>query len=173
MKVAILMPRISARFVLLSAVVVCLWTVAIVTSWPARKFDVGGARSPKFVPPADSPELLSAKSPEDAGSALQRPIFHASRRPLPVRPDIAPVEPNAAALPNSPPPSTMKLRGAILTSGKRIAVLQHDGSTDHVRLEEGADFDGWTLRRIEPKRVTFVRQRDTFTIELAGTDANR
>lgn len=120
---------------------------------------------------ADKP-LLAPRAPFEASRAsLERPLFHASRRPLPDRAAPAapaPIEPPPP--PPPPPPTGYRLRGAILGSGRKLAVLENMGTAQHTRIGEGEKIDGWTLTDIEAKRVTFAWRDQAFVLELAPPD---
>jgi hypothetical protein len=101
---------------------------------------------------------------EDYRFALERPLFHPSRRPFPDRKTLVALEaaakakqtvPAPAAPPPRPPspPQGVQLRGTLLAGPLQSAVFERVGSQTYVRVREGEQLDGWTLVRIGREEI--------------------
>lgn len=99
---------------------------------------------------------------------IERPLLHPQRRALPERPPPAP--PPVAEPPPPEPPAGYKLRGAVLGSGHKVAVLENMATTEYIRIGEGETVGGWTLARIDGRSVTFEFRDQSFVLELALPD---
>lgn len=112
-------------------------------------------------PPEDdtlSPASFQLPPLESFESALERPLFSPTRRPL----DSAPALDGGA-----PPRLDVKLVGVVISGDRRIAVLMpRGGKAQELRLNLGQSHDGWTLTAIEPLSATFERGIATETLEL-------
>ncbi|SLN56813.1 hypothetical protein [Oceanibacterium hippocampi] len=105
----------------------------------------GVAASLPEVPPLDSLE-----------ATRQRPLFVATRRPP---------RGIVAATPERPGLGNYRMRGAIVAGDARIVLLEGpDGKT--LRLREGAEVDGWTVREITDDRIVLVEDDREVIIRL-------
>lgn len=105
-------------------------------------------------PPTPDPAPDAAEAPPSAEMTLQappaavyaalteHPLFTPSRRPP--APEIAPAD--------APPPG-IALLGVAGVGEARVATLR-TGAGETLRVAPGAEVDGWTVARIEPRRVT-------------------
>lgn len=116
---------------------------------------------------------------ENYRSALERPVFHPSRRPFPDRKTLVALEaaakskqaaPKPAAPPPPSPPSppqNVQLRGTVLAGPLQSAVLERIGTQNYIRLTEGAQLDGWTLVKIGQEEVVLRLGEQSVTLPLA------
>ncbi|MFZ3249291.1 MAG: hypothetical protein WCF66_20935 [Pseudolabrys sp.] len=97
-----------------------------------------------------------------------RPIFSPSRRPPPppvVMPVIAkPVERAKPAEPENPP---LVLVGTVVGEDSGIAVLVEQATENVVKLRVNESHQGWTLRSIQGREVTFQNDRKSSVLALA------
>ena len=122
------------------------------THWarpPAQKSDFAS-----MMPP------LPAIAPVDASQfmvLLDRPLFSLTRRPPPPPPPPAP-----------PPPvdhlSTAKLMGIVDGGSTGGIIINIAGANRRVRLNE--QVDGWVVKSVQGRQVTFNRGGETRTLQL-------
>ena len=97
-----------------------------------------------------------------------RPIFSPSRRPPPppaMMPVIAkPVERAKPAEPENPP---LVLVGTVVGEDSGIAVLVEQATENVVKLRVNESHQGWTLRSIQGREVTFENDRKSSVLALA------
>lgn len=84
---------------------------------------------------------------EGYSAILERPPFHPSRRPGLVQAKAAAAAAPAAAQ------SELLLSGVLIMSDRKLALLQHAGSQDIIRLQVGATLDDWVLMDVAEDRV--------------------
>lgn len=90
----------------------------------------------------------------------ERPIFSASRRPLPRVVAAMPVEEVAAPSPKSAetlPP--LVLLGAVVGEGDAIAILLDSTDQKVIHLRQGESRAGWSLSSVQSREVT-IKQGD-------------
>jgi hypothetical protein len=115
---------------------------------------------------------------EDYRFALERPVFHPSRRPFPDRKTLVVLEatakskqaaPPAVAPPPRPPspPQNVQLRGTVLAGPLQSAVFERVGTQNYIRLTEGGQLDGWTLVKIGQEEVVLRLGEQSLTLPLA------
>jgi hypothetical protein len=85
---------------------------------------------------------------------VERPIFHRSRRPVPV---AAAAESAAAAAGAAVP---FQLSGVLVAGRTRVALLRIPASARIIRAEEGETVEGWRIETIRPQSVV-VRSGQT------------
>ena len=98
----------------------------------------------------------------------ERPLFHASRRPL--RPPVvaAPV----VEIFKAPPPPTepdrprLALIGAVVSETEGIAVFVDELTRNIIRLKTGEDHTGWSLRSVRRREVLLQKAGETVTLLL-------
>lgn len=127
--------------------------------------------------------LHPAKTPSDAGTRVgnavltiplsklsmtrDRPIFSPSRRPPPL---LAPaviakqVEPTKPAEPEQPP---LILVGTVAGGDSGIAVFVEQSTENTVRLRLNESHQGWTLRSIQGREVTLLKDRKSSVLALS------
>ena len=124
-----------------------------------------------------------AKTPSDAGTPVgnavlavslaklsvtrDRPIFSPSRRPPPppAPPSIAKlVEPAKPAEPEQPP---LILVGTVAGEDSGIAVFVEQSTENTVRLRVNESHQGWTLRSVQGREVTLLKDRKSSVLALA------
>jgi hypothetical protein len=98
----------------------------------------------------------------------ERPVFSPSRRPPPppaMMPVIAkPVERVKPAEPENPP---LVLVGTVVGEDSGIAVLVEQATENVVKLRVNESHQGWTLRSIQGREVTFQNDRKSSVLALA------
>jgi hypothetical protein len=116
---------------------------------------------------------------EDHRAALERPLFHPSRRPFPDRKALLALETAAKAkqaaqrpapVPPPPPPSPPQgflLRGTVIAGPLQSAVFERQGKEGYVRVRAGEQLEGWTLVKIERQEVQLRLGEQTVTWALA------
>ncbi len=101
--------------------------------------------------PADTPGLAVPTAGRAAAAAaheiVDRPLFFASRRPVPPEPPAV-----AAAKPEPVPPLDFALVGTILTGSSRVALVKPDKAAS-VELALGQLVGGWTVSAIDADRI--------------------
>lgn len=84
-----------------------------------------------------------------------RPLFHEDRRPE--QRDGGQQDGDAQLAeeqaPSEPPPVT--LTGVIITPEARIAMMRNTESREYVTLKEGEPLEGWTLQKVQHRRIVF------------------
>ncbi len=132
--------------------------------------------------------LHPAKAPSDAGTPVgnavltiplsklsmtrDRPIFSPSRRPppLPAPPVVAKqVEPTKPAEPDQPP---LILVGTVASGDSGIAVFVEQSTENTVRLRVNESHQGWTLRSIQGREVTLLKDRKSSVLALSPPGGN-
>src|SRR5262249_52741193 len=102
-----------------------------------------------------------------------RPIFSPSRRPPPpqvMMPVIArPVERPKPAEPENPP---LVLVGTVVGEDSGIAVLVEQATENVIKLRVNESHQGWTLRSIQGREVTFQNDRKSSVLALAPPGGN-
>ena len=135
----------------------------------------------RALPPVTLPEQAAF---DDYRFALERPLFHPSRRPFPDRKTLLALEvaakakqaaPPAAAPPPPPPspPNGVQLRGTVLAGPLQSAVFERVGSQTYVRVREGEQLDGWTLVKIGREEVVLRRGDQSVTWPLTKANDGR
>jgi hypothetical protein len=117
---------------------------------------------------------------DDYRSALERPLFHPSRRPFPDRKALLALETAAKAkqaaqrstpVPQPPPapspPQGFLLRGTVIAGPLQSAVFERQGKDGYVRVRAGEQLEGWTLVRIARQEVQLRLGEQTVTWPLA------
>ena len=89
---------------------------------------------------------------------VERPLFHASRRPVPQEADDTPAL-AAAELRN------LTLIGILISPETQLAIFQDKG-TQALRLEAGATVGKWSLAEVRADGVTLRRGSETHVIAL-------
>ncbi len=84
---------------------------------------------------------------EELAESLRRPLFVAARRAAPAPSQAGQVAPDGATI------GRYRLTGAV-TSGDRRFVMLREGYTGRVlRVPEGSDIEGWTVKSIAQDRI--------------------
>lgn len=133
---------------------------------------------------AIAPVALPAQAAlEDYRFALERPLFHPSRRPFPDRKALVALEatakakqisqPAAAPPPPPTPPQGVQLRGTVLAGPLQSAVFERTGSQTYMRISEGEQLDGWTLVKIGREEIVLRRGDQSVTWPLIKASDGR
>ena len=120
---------------------------------------------------------------EDYRFALERPLFHPSRRPFPERKALAVLEaaakakqavpsPPPAAPPQSPPQGFL-LRGTVIAGPLQSAIFERSGKDGYMRVREGEQLEGWTLVEITRQNVVLRLGDRTVTWPLAKDESRQ
>ncbi len=113
---------------------------------------------PEQVPALEElpPELqFTMAAIEDFDSVLERPLFSPSRRPA--------VEVAAPAVDQE---FDYTLKGVLIDTEARIALLYHKGGAGTVRQAEGTKIDGWLLKEVEGDFIVVERNGEERIVEL-------
>ena len=107
-------------------------------------------------PSAD--DLLAPLPPkEDYASVMERPLFLPDRRPPPEDP-----EQDDETLPETLTElDGMDLTAVVITPSTVSAWVRRPNQRETQRLRLGDDFEGWTVKTIEPDRLVLERQGET------------
>jgi len=166
---------------------VLVWTIlsgttaAVICACPAAADSVDQLENPAAqAEPSPPPKKASAGATTPVGNVVSavplskltitrdRPIFSPSRRPPPppvMMPVIAkPVERAKPAEPENPP---LVLVGTVVGEDSGIAVLVEQATENVVKLRVNESHQGWTLRSIQGREVTFQNDRKSSVLALA------
>ena len=136
-------------------------------------------------PERASPALkVSANRGEQSGNPIlaiplsqlsttrDRPIFSPTRRPPapPALPVVAkPVEPARPTQPETPP---LVLVGTVAGEDSGIAVFVEQSTENTVRLRLNESHQGWTLKSIQGREVTLLKDQKSNVLALAPPGGN-
>jgi hypothetical protein len=159
-------------------------TAAMICAYPAAADSVDQIENPTQVELRQVPPPQPQKSSPDVTTSVgnvvlavplsklsmtrDRPIFSPSRRPPPppaMMPVIArPIERAKPAEPENPP---LVLVGTVVGEDSGIAVLVEQATENVVKLRVNESHQGWTLRSIQGREVTFQNDRKSSVLALA------
>lgn len=112
--------------------------------------------------PAVGDLLVPPPPKEDYASVTERPLFLPDRRP-------PPDEPEEEDMPEPEEPSDLAgvdLNAVVITPRVVSAWVRGPREQESIRLRIGDDFEGWTVRTIEPDRLVLERQGETDELTL-------
>ncbi len=123
-------------------------------------------------PPSANP--LWAIPLSTLSNTRERPIFSSSRRPPPPAVAPAPVA-KAPTLPPKPPRverPQLSLVGTVAGDDQSIGIFVDQTTKAALRLKIGEDYQGWKLRSVHGRDVTFERdeQRTILSLPQSGAD---
>jgi len=128
----------------------------------------GSLRHTRWIPPSARTMDLAGLLPALPGvvsadtsqfiAMLDRPLFSPTRRPPP-----PPPPPQAEAPPDHL--STAKLSGTYAGDGVGGVIISIDGKSRRVLLNQAVE--GWTLKSVQGRSVTFARGGETRTLQLS------
>ncbi|WP_456776803.1 hypothetical protein [Bradyrhizobium sp. USDA 4369] len=98
----------------------------------------------------------------------ERPIFSPSRRPPPA--DAPPPVVAAAPVAQEPSPPErpqLSLVGTVVNGDSGLAIFLDPGGGRPLRIRTGADYQGWTLSRVEARSVTLQKGDDLAILHFA------
>lgn len=107
-----------------------------------------------ILPPLPGPVHVATRAIPDLQAEKAAPLLAPSRSNLPVGAADAP--------PPVPPPA---LAGIVSGAGKAVALVK-PASGETAMAHVGDTIDGWTVRAIETRRVTFERNGEKQVVEL-------
>jgi general secretion pathway protein N len=92
-----------------------------------------------------------------------RPIFSASRRPIPTA-----VAPTAVALPKPREPERpqLSLVGTIASDDEGFGIFLDQSTKVPLRLKVGEDYQGWKLRSVQGREATLEKDEQVVTLAL-------
>jgi hypothetical protein len=96
-----------------------------------------------------------------------RPIFSASRRPLP--PAVAPaatIKAVAAPKPKEPERPKFSLVGTIASGDEGFGIFLDQSTREAIRLKIGEDYQGWRLRSVQGREATLEKDQQVVTLAL-------
>ena len=103
-----------------------------------------------------------------------RPIFSASRRPLP--PAVAPaatIKAVAAPKPKEPERPKFSLVGTIASGDEGFGIFLDQSTRAALRLKVGEDYQGWRLRSVQGREATLEKDQQTVTLTLPQPGAGQ
>lgn len=106
--------------------------------------------------------LAPPPSIEDYASVIERPLFLPNRRPPPDEPEQEP-EPEAEEFSDL---AGTDLTSVIITPEIVSAWVRGPKQRETLRLRIGDEYEGWTVKTIEPDKLTLERQGDTNEVVL-------
>jgi general secretion pathway protein N len=138
---------------------------------PAAAAPVQVVRAP--TPPAPAPERALSANPLWAiplgalSGTRDRPIFSASRRPIPpaVAPAAAP-KVVAIAKPRAPERPQLSLVGTIASGDGGFGIFLDQSTKAALRLRVGEDYQGWKLRSVQGPEATLEKDQQVVTLAL-------
>ena len=162
------MPRshgISRRYPVFLALLCAILAVVLVVDLTTGDGDLAEIPPAKPQPRKSLQEAETQSGfvmpPQDTYAEISdRPLFIRSRRPLP--PELETTEKTQAETSQA----AFILSGVILTGTQRMAFLQPQNSPKIARVEEGQQYEGWTVEEIHPNRVVMRRGQEVSEIVL-------
>lgn len=136
-------------------------------SLPDVRRDPAAPAPSSKTPPAVSGNPLWSIPLSRLSATRDRPIFSASRRPLPqavAGPVAEPVTPQAPV--SLPEPLKLKLIGAVVGESDAIAVFVDRASNGIVRMRRGDTYAGWQLGSIVGREATLTNGDRTETVVM-------
>jgi general secretion pathway protein N len=123
--------------------------------------------APSSEPPPTSANPLWAIPLSALTATRDRPLFSASRRPPP--PAVAPV-----AIVRAPPPPrpaepekpSLVLVGTIVGDPDSFGIFIDQTSKSALRLRVGEQHDGWTLRSVQKREATLVKDQQSALVAM-------
>lgn len=98
---------------------------------------------------------LAVEIPATLQAAFDRPLFQKQRRPFqPAVQMVDVIEAEAVPEPSPPDTSGLSLKGIVVTTHRRLALIATAQSPEGAWLSDGAEIDGWTVTGLEPDTVT-------------------
>jgi hypothetical protein len=111
-----------------------------------------------------TPEGGGETSPRTVYAAIaEHPLFDPTRRPY-----VAPKAPEPATTSERAVLRNYTLLGVVIGDGTRIAILKPPANGKTLTATEGQAIDGWTLRRITPRRVRFENGVTHYDMRFTG-----
>ena len=128
---------------------------------------IGGATTPVPVGAAPAEEIAPrsgrgaprVKPIRSFKETLDRPLFHASRRP-------APKQAVAAAAAPAPDAPKLKLVGVVIEPEGRSALIRVAGAAGPIEVYVGERIDGWRLEAIQTDRIILKSGKSTETYRI-------
>ena len=134
--------------------------------------------APAASPPA--PERAPSANPLWAvpltalSGTRDRPIFSASRRPLPPAVAAAVITKAAAApKPREPERPKLSLVGTIASGDEGFGIFLDQSTQAALRLKIGEDYQGWTLRSVQGREATLEKDQQAVTLALPQPGAGQ
>ncbi len=171
--------RLTNRTLVLTTFTVATTAMISVLPAGAEQVDEAGKTSGTQIGQTTShPEQVSSDASMLAGRAVlpvplsklsmtrDRPIFSPSRRPPPLAaPPVIAKRVEPAKPPEQPP---LILVGTVAGGDSAIAVFVEQSTENTVRLRVNESHQGWTLRSIEGREVTLLKDQKSSVLALAA-----
>ncbi len=171
--------RLTNRTLVLTTFTVATTAMISVLPAGAEQVDETGKTSGTQIGQTTShPEQVSSDASMLAGRAVlpvplsklsmtrDRPIFSPSRRPPPLAaPPVIAKRVEPAKPPEQPP---LILVGTVAGGDSAIAVFVEQSTENTVRLRVNESHQGWTLRSIEGREVTLLKDQKSSVLALAA-----
>ena len=171
--------RLTNRILVLTTFTVATTAMISVLPAGAEQVDEAGKTSGTQIGQTTShPEQVSSDASMLAGRAVlpvplsklsmtrDRPIFSPSRRPPPLAaPPVIAKRVEPAKPPEQPP---LILVGTVAGGDSAIAVFVEQSTENTVRLRVNESHQGWTLRSIEGREVTLLKDQKSSVLALAA-----
>ena len=110
--------------------------------------DAAGGRTMNDLPPFES-----------LAEAVRRPLFVAARR-------AAPTNASGQITPDGATIGRYRLTGVVITGDQRFVMLREGNSSRVIRVPEGGDIEGWTVKSIAQDRVLLGSARGEHSVSL-------
>lgn len=171
--------RLTNRTLVLTAFTVATTAMISVLPANAEQADEAGNTSGMQINQTTShPAQVSSDASMPAGRAVlpvplsklsmtrDRPIFSPSRRPPPLlAPPVVAKRVEPAKPPEQPP---LILVGTVAGGDSAIAVFVEQSTENTIRLRVNESHQGWTLRSIQGREVTLLKDRRSSVLALAA-----
>jgi len=105
-----------------------------------------------------APSRFALPPLETFAEVTERPLFSSSRRPIAAETSATVVQPLSASL-----------AGIVISPSSSSVIVMHGDPPTLMRLKEGDDIDGWSIRSIEPSRVVLRRGAEEQQLKLHDT----
>lgn len=135
-----------------------------------------GAAEPAAMPESEGADesavagdVFNLADVETFAALVERPLFHRTRRPVPV----AEAAESAAGAGSTVP---FQLSGVLVAGRTRVALLRNPASARVIRAEEGETIEGWRIEAVRPQSVVVrsgqTREEMTLADRLAPSPAH-
>lgn len=102
---------------------------------------------------AINPNPLATLKLDALEATRSAPLFTPSRTAPEVAVEAAPPPPAEPEPPPPPEPPQLQLIGVVMSNAQQVALLSDPGGGEVHRLKPGEDYEGWTLKIIDPRTV--------------------
>lgn len=118
-------------------------------------------------PVGPNPNPLSNLSLDTLTATRSAPLFTASRTAPEVAQEAPPPPPPEPEPPPPPPePPDLQLIGVVMSQSQQVALLSDAGSGEVHRLKPGEDYEGWTVKIVDPRTVELKNGDQSKTLTM-------